>query len=93
MHARSLEVLDARGLADPLSATGTRVPTVRLFSRLEVPLDGLPGRFPFVLVTPQDEVERLLRSAPPSASTSRARPSSRRWSWPTSGCARNPRTC
>ncbi|GAA1736603.1 FAD-dependent monooxygenase [Isoptericola hypogeus] len=61
VHARSLETLDARGLADALVATGQRVDSVRLFDRLEVRLDGLPSRFPFVLVTPQYEVERLLR--------------------------------
>lgn len=61
VHARSLEVLDARGLADDLLATGRKVAAVRLFDRLEVRLDGLASRFPFLLVTPQYEVERLLR--------------------------------
>ena len=61
VHARSLEVLDARGLADELVAVGQRVPSVRLLQRLDVRLDSLPSRFPFVLVTPQYEVERLLR--------------------------------
>ncbi|CAM3706257.1 FAD-dependent monooxygenase [Isoptericola cucumis] len=61
VHARTLEVLDARGLADDLLVTGRRVTTVRLFDRIEVHLDALASRFPFVLVTPQYEVERLLR--------------------------------
>ncbi|MFD6137555.1 FAD-dependent monooxygenase [Isoptericola sp. NPDC060257] len=61
VHARSLEALDARGLADELLATGRRVRSIRVFGRADVRLDTLPGRFPFVLVTPQYEVERLLR--------------------------------
>lgn len=61
VHARSLELLDARGLADDLVRTGRTVRDLRLFDRLRLNLDDLPGRFPFVLVTPQYEVERLLR--------------------------------
>ncbi len=61
VHARTLEVLDARGLADELVATGQRLQRLRVVGRLEVRLDHLPTRFPFVLVTPQYEVERLLR--------------------------------
>ncbi|SKC71430.1 FAD-dependent monooxygenase [Krasilnikoviella flava] len=61
VHARSLETLDARGLADELEATGRRVRRIQVFGRVDVRLDLLPGRFPFVLVTPQYEVERLLR--------------------------------
>ncbi|MGF0116893.1 FAD-dependent monooxygenase [Promicromonospora sp. Marseille-Q5078] len=60
VHARSLEALDARGLADELVATGRQVTEVRLFDRLSVRLDGLASRFPYVLSTPQYEVERLL---------------------------------
>ncbi|MCK9793516.1 FAD-dependent monooxygenase [Isoptericola sp. 4D.3] len=61
VHARTLEVLDARGLADELVDGGRQVRRIRLFGRVDVRLDMLPGRFPFVLVTPQFEVERLLR--------------------------------
>lgn len=61
VHARSLEVLDARGLADELVATGRPVTSLRLFQRLTVDLADLPSRFPYVLVVPQYEVERLLR--------------------------------
>jgi 2-polyprenyl-6-methoxyphenol hydroxylase-like FAD-dependent oxidoreductase len=61
VHARSLEQLDARGLADELVATGATLETARLFGRLTLDLTRLPGRFPFVLITPQYEVERLLR--------------------------------
>ncbi|MFC7546109.1 FAD-dependent monooxygenase [Plantactinospora sp. GCM10030261] len=60
VHARTLELLDARGLADDLLATGQRVPTVRLFDRASVDLSQLPSRFPFLLVTPQYHTERIL---------------------------------
>jgi len=60
VHARTLEQLDARGVADRLVATGTRLRTLRLFERAEVDLGTLPGRFPYLLVTPQFNVEHLL---------------------------------
>lgn len=60
VHARTLEVLDARGLADDLISTGQQITRLRLFRRLTLDLSGLPSRFPFLLITPQYEVERLL---------------------------------
>src|SRR5918999_984458 len=60
VHARTLELLDARGLAEELVATGERVGALRVFGRLEVDLSGLPTRFPYVLVTPQYHTERVL---------------------------------
>ena len=60
VHARTLEMLDARGLADDLVATGTRVGALRLFGKLEVNLSRLPTKFPYVLVTPQYQTERVL---------------------------------
>ncbi|MFI1992683.1 FAD-dependent monooxygenase [Actinoplanes sp. NPDC020271] len=60
VHARTLEVLDARGLADELIATGVKVSRLRLFDHLRVDLGSLPTRFPFLLITPQYNVERLL---------------------------------
>ncbi len=71
VHARTLEVLDARGLADDLLTTGQVVPRVRLFGRIDVDLSRLPTRFPFVLITPQYEVERLLRRRAEGAVTFR----------------------
>jgi 2-polyprenyl-6-methoxyphenol hydroxylase-like FAD-dependent oxidoreductase len=61
VHARTLEMLDQRGLADELIATGTSVGTLRLLGSTALDLSHLPGRFPFVLVTPQYETERVLR--------------------------------
>lgn len=60
VHARTLEVLDARGLADRLIGTGTVVEQFRLFGRPRVSFARLRSRFPFVLVTPQFNMERLL---------------------------------
>jgi 2-polyprenyl-6-methoxyphenol hydroxylase-like FAD-dependent oxidoreductase len=62
VHARTLEELDARGVADPLIATGQRVAGVKLFGQGELDLSGLPSRFPFVLITPQYQTERVLAS-------------------------------
>ncbi|MEV4509649.1 FAD-dependent monooxygenase [Dactylosporangium sp. NPDC049525] len=60
VHARTLEHLDARGLADKLIATGQPVSKLRLFNSLRVDLGTLPSRFPFLLITPQYNVEQLL---------------------------------
>jgi 2-polyprenyl-6-methoxyphenol hydroxylase-like FAD-dependent oxidoreductase len=60
VHARTLEQLDARGLADRLVETGTRVDRLRLFGTVSVDLSPLPSRYPFMLVTPQYEVEQAL---------------------------------
>ncbi|MEV6261052.1 FAD-dependent oxidoreductase [Streptomyces sp. NPDC051784] len=61
VHARTLELLDTRGLADPLLTTGTRLGRLSLFGRLSLDLTRLRSRFPFLLITPQYEVERLLK--------------------------------
>lgn len=52
VHARTLEQLDARGLAEELIATGSTLSSLRLFGRLRVDLSRLPSRFPFLLITP-----------------------------------------
>jgi 2-polyprenyl-6-methoxyphenol hydroxylase-like FAD-dependent oxidoreductase len=62
VHARTLEQLDARGVADRLLATGTKVDHFQLFGSVSVDLAPLPSRFPFMLVTPQYEVEKVLTS-------------------------------
>ncbi len=61
VHARTLEQLDARGLADELEAKGEALATMRLFDRLTLDFAPLPSRFPHVLVLPQYEVERVLK--------------------------------
>lgn len=60
VHARTLEQLDARGLADELIGKGARLESLNIFGRAEIDPTTLPSRFPFVLVTGQFEVERLL---------------------------------
>ncbi|MFF2994320.1 FAD-dependent monooxygenase [Streptomyces sp. NPDC057950] len=60
LHARTLEQLDARGLADELEAQGRSLDRIRLFDRLTVELDTLPSRFNHLLVIPQYEVEKAL---------------------------------
>jgi 2-polyprenyl-6-methoxyphenol hydroxylase-like FAD-dependent oxidoreductase len=60
VHARTLEQLDARGVADQLVATGTPVRAARFLASAELDLSSLPSRFPYVLITPQYETERVL---------------------------------
>ncbi|WP_028804399.1 FAD-dependent monooxygenase [Streptomyces sp. 142MFCol3.1] len=57
VHARTMEQLDARGLADDLLLTGLRNPILQF---LRIDLSRLPTRYPHVLVTPQYNTERLL---------------------------------
>ncbi|MER5749899.1 FAD-dependent monooxygenase [Streptomyces sp. NPDC002088] len=60
LHARTLEQLDARGLADDVESAGRPLDRLRLFGRLTVALDTLPSRFNHLLVIPQYEVEKAL---------------------------------
>src|SRR5579859_5862836 len=65
VHARTLEVLDAMGLADEFVERGQQVRNFRWYSngrsiaQLNMTLNG--SRFPFMLDIPQHETERLLR--------------------------------
>ncbi|MCH0540227.1 FAD-dependent monooxygenase [Streptomyces sp. MUM 203J] len=61
VHARTLEQLDARGLADELVETGRPAASLTFFGRFALNLSGLRSRFPYALITPQYEVERLLQ--------------------------------
>jgi 2-polyprenyl-6-methoxyphenol hydroxylase-like FAD-dependent oxidoreductase len=60
LHARTLEQLDARGLADGLEAVGRPLDSLRLFGRLTVELSTIHSRFNHLLVIPQYEVEKAL---------------------------------
>jgi 2-polyprenyl-6-methoxyphenol hydroxylase-like FAD-dependent oxidoreductase len=58
-------MLDARGsehsgLADELIGTGQKLDRLGLFGSVRIDLSRLPTRFPFVLITPQYETERVL---------------------------------
>jgi len=57
VHARTLELFDSRGVAGDLVATGVPVSRLR---PLGLDLFRLPSRFPFLLITPQYETERVL---------------------------------
>lgn len=58
--ARTLEVLDARGLADGLLDLGRTAPAVSLFGGAKLDLTHLRSRYPFVLITPQTNVDQAL---------------------------------
>lgn len=60
IHARTMEELDARGLADELLALGSPVRALHPFGRISIDFSGLRTRFPFLLIVPQWQVERLL---------------------------------
>src|SRR5215469_10398883 len=60
VHTRTLEQLDARGIADQLIASGTSVPELEMFAGARLELARLPTRFPYMLVAPQYETERVL---------------------------------
>ncbi|MGW5375082.1 FAD-dependent monooxygenase [Nocardia sp. NPDC003999] len=64
VHARTLEVLEQIGIADELVATGDIVArfTVHDGGRTlaTIGFDGLPTRYPYTLMTPQDTTEAVL---------------------------------
>ncbi|WP_320782731.1 FAD-dependent monooxygenase [Streptomyces sp. CRN 30] len=60
VHARTLEQLDARGLADDVETVGRRLDRIGFFGSLTVDLSVLRSRFPHLLVVPQYEVEKVL---------------------------------
>jgi 2-polyprenyl-6-methoxyphenol hydroxylase-like FAD-dependent oxidoreductase len=59
--ARTLEVLDARGVAQDVLARGHHAPGVRLFAGARIDLTHLDSPYPFVLVTPQTNVDAAVR--------------------------------
>jgi FAD binding domain len=62
VHARTLELLDARDVAEELIAAGQTLSTQVLFGNVKVDLSRLPSRFPYLLATPQYETERVLEA-------------------------------
>jgi len=59
--ARTLEVLDARGLADDLLAIAHQAPGVTIFGGARIDLTHLESPYQFVMVTPQTNVDAALR--------------------------------
>ena len=60
VHARTLELLDARGLADELMPHGIAVAAVAPTPGARLDLGQLPSRYPMVLIVPQSGTEQLL---------------------------------
>ena len=58
--ARTLEVLDARGLADDVLAKAHRAPGVSIFAGARIDLTHLQSEYQFVAVTPQTNVDNAL---------------------------------
>ncbi|MFI5938541.1 FAD-dependent oxidoreductase [Actinoplanes sp. NPDC051494] len=58
--ARTLEVLDARGLADDLLAKAGRTQAVNLSGGATLDLSHLPSRYRFAMITPQTDVDQAL---------------------------------
>jgi 2-polyprenyl-6-methoxyphenol hydroxylase-like FAD-dependent oxidoreductase len=57
---RTLEVLDARGLADDLMHDAHRTPGVQIFGGARIDLTHLRSRYRFAAITPQTNVDRVL---------------------------------
>jgi 2-polyprenyl-6-methoxyphenol hydroxylase-like FAD-dependent oxidoreductase len=64
VHARTLEVLEELGIADELVATGDIVARFTVHdggkTLATIDFDGLPTRYPYTLMTPQDTTEAVL---------------------------------
>ncbi|WP_159842130.1 FAD-dependent monooxygenase [Nocardia sp. CY41] len=64
VHARTLEVLEQLGIADELVATGDIVARFTVHdggsTLATIDFDGLPTRYPYTLMTPQDTTEAVL---------------------------------
>ena len=58
--ARTLEMLDARGLADDLLAQAYRAPGVTIFGGAQIDLTHLDSPYQFVMITPQTNVDQAL---------------------------------
>ncbi len=62
VHARTLELLDARGLADDLLPRGVPVYEVAPPGGKPLDLRDLPGRFAMLLIVPQSGTEQVLET-------------------------------
>ena len=59
LHARTLEILDQRGLVDRFLGEGQKTPTTG-FAGVPLDLSGLPTRHPYILGLRQKHIERIL---------------------------------
>jgi 2-polyprenyl-6-methoxyphenol hydroxylase-like FAD-dependent oxidoreductase len=53
-------MLDGRGIADELIGGGMEASKLNVLGRINLDMSDLPSRFPFMLMTPQYKVERIL---------------------------------
>lgn len=70
VHARTMEQLHIRGIADELTKTGTTIESLRLFAGQGVDLTGLRSDFASLLITPQCHTEHVLTDRLAKYSTS-----------------------
>ncbi|MBL7255532.1 FAD-dependent monooxygenase [Paractinoplanes lichenicola] len=72
IHARTLEVLDGLGISEELVRRGIVVPAFAVRDRdrvlMRVPFGGLPTKFPYTLMLPQDVTEQVLAAHLPAGS-------------------------
>ncbi|GAA3535252.1 FAD-dependent monooxygenase [Nonomuraea rosea] len=61
LHARALELLDARGMGDELVARGNPLRTVYPAYASRVDFGRLDTRYPMLLIVPQNGTEKILR--------------------------------
>lgn len=62
IHARTMEILDMRGLAQELlTYASSTMDRIAAFGNAELDLSGLPTAYPYLLVCSQTFVERVLR--------------------------------
>ena len=61
IHARTMEILDMRGMLSPFLAEGRRLPRGH-FAGIPLDFSGLPTRYPFLLTILQRRIERLLEA-------------------------------
>ncbi|MFI9557391.1 FAD-dependent oxidoreductase [Nonomuraea endophytica] len=61
LHARALELLDARGMGDELVAAGNPLRTVYPAYASRVDFGRLDTRYPMLLLVPQNDTEQLLQ--------------------------------
>jgi len=62
VHARTLELLDARGLADEVLLRGVRVDSVAPVPGASLDLGVLGSRYPMIFIAPQSGTERVLQA-------------------------------
>lgn len=60
VHARTLELLDGRGLAGQVLDRGVRVPSVQPAPGVNLDLRIIPSPFNFILIVPQSGTEKVL---------------------------------